>query len=62
MHLMENCGLLDKLLPGDLILADRGFNIHEHAGLYCAQVKLPLLTRGKPQLKNSEVDFSRQLS
>ena len=29
VHLTENCGILDKLLRGDLILADRGFNIHE---------------------------------
>ena len=26
-------------LPGELALVDRGFNIHESAGLYCA--KLP---------------------
>ena len=40
-HLTENCGILDKLLPGDLILADRGFNIHESAGLFCAEVNPP---------------------
>lgn len=62
VYLTEHCGLLEKLLPGDLVLADRGFNIHESAGLYCAQVKLPPFTRGKPQLTKSEVDFSRQLS
>jgi hypothetical protein len=26
-HLTENCGLLNKLLPGDIVLADRGFSI-----------------------------------
>ena len=25
-HLTKNCGLLNKLLPGDTVLADRGFD------------------------------------
>ena len=27
-HLTENCGLLNKLLQGDIVLADRGFDMH----------------------------------
>ena len=62
VHLTENCGILDKLLPGNLILADRGFDIHESANLFCAQVKIPPFTKGKNQLSKTEVDNSRQLS
>ncbi len=62
VHLTEHSGILDHLLPGDLILADRGFTIHESAGLYCAEVKLPPFTRGKKQLSKAEIDHSRQLS
>ena len=62
VHLTENCGILDTLLPGDLILADRGFNIHESAGLFCAQVKIPPFTKGKNKLSKTEVNNSRQLS
>jgi len=40
VHLNENCGLLAKLLPGDVILADRGFTIDQAAGVYCAEVKI----------------------
>ena len=61
-HLTEQCGILDHLLPGDLVLVDRGFNVHEAAGLYCAEVKLPLFTKGKKQLTKFEVDKARQLS
>jgi len=46
VHLTENCGLLSKLLPGDVILADRDFTIDKAAGMYCAKVKMPPFTRG----------------
>ena len=62
VYITENCGILDNLVAGDLILADRGFNIHDSAGLYCAEVKLPPFTKGKKQLSKAQVDLSRQLS
>jgi len=53
---------LEKLLPGDVVLADRGFTIQESVGLYCAEIKLPPFTRGKKQLTKVEVDAARRLS
>ena len=61
-HLTTECGLLEFLNPGDQILADRGFNIQESVGYYCAEVKLPAYTRGKKQLSQLEVDTTRQLA
>ena len=61
-YLSENSGILEKLLPGDIVLADRGFNVHEAAGLYCAEVKLPPFTKGKKQLSRCEINKARQLS
>ena len=62
VYLTENCGILENMINGDLILADRGFTIQDTAGLYCAQVKVPSFTKGKPQLSKYEVDTTRELA
>ena len=54
VHLTQNCGLLQNLLPGDLVLADRGFTVQESVGMYYAEVKIPPFTRGKKQLSKFE--------
>ena len=46
-YLTENSGLLDNLLPSDTVLVDRGFDIAESVGLYCAGVTIPAFTKGK---------------
>lgn len=61
-HLTEECGLLEKLTPGDVILADRGFDIQESVGLYCARVKIPAFTKGKKQLSGIEVEQTRKIA
>ena len=62
VYLTEHCGLLENLLPGDVVLADRGFTIEDSAGMYCSEVKHPPFTKGKNQLSKTEVDTSRKLS
>ena len=62
-YITEQSGILDKLLPGDLVrLADRGFTIQDSVGFYCAEVKTPPFTKGKKQLNRHEVDWSREIS
>ena len=61
-RLTENCGLLDNLLPGDTILADRGFDIKESVGLYCARIQLPAYTRGKKQLEAISIEQTRNIA
>ena len=46
-YLTEICGILQHLLPGDLVLANRGFTVAEAVGLQGATLKLPPFTRGK---------------
>ena len=62
IRIIEHCGILEHLLPGDLVLADRGFNIHDSAGMFCAEVKLPPFTTGKKQLSKTQVHLSRKCS
>ncbi|XP_060081178.1 uncharacterized protein LOC132560527 [Ylistrum balloti] len=61
-YVTEHCGLLDKLLPGDIVLADRGFDIKESVGLNCAEVKIPAFTRGKSQLSPVELETMRKIA
>ena len=61
-HLTANSGLLKHLKHGDLILADRGFDIADDLALLGASISIPPFTKGKPQLSQREIEFSRQLS
>ena len=54
-HLTENSAPLDHLTPGDVILADRGFDIQESVGSYSSTIKIPAFTMGKKQLSGVEV-------
>lgn len=58
----EHCGILNNLLPGDLVLADRGFDIHDSVGLYCARLKIPSFTKGKPQLSALDIETTRTIA
>ena len=60
--LTENCGIIDKLLPGDLVLADRGFTIQELLMFKHAQLAIPAFTRGKDQLDPVEVEETRNIA
>ncbi|KAK7461249.1 hypothetical protein BaRGS_00038710 [Batillaria attramentaria] len=55
-------GYLTNLLPGDLVLADRGFDIPELAAMVGAEVKIPAFTRGKCQMTAHEIESTRKLA
>ena len=61
-HLTEHCGILDKLLPGDVVLADRGFDIKESVGMMQAKLHIPAFTKGKSQLSAMEVTETRTIA
>lgn len=47
---------------GDVILADRGFDISDNLTIYGARLEIPAFTRGKKQLSLQEVEYSKRLS
>ncbi len=61
-YLTQNCGILDMLLPGDLILADRGFTIQESVWYHQANINIPAFTRGKDQLDPVDVEKTRGIA
>ena len=61
-YLTEHCGILDKLLPGDIVLADRGFDITESVGMMQAKLHIPAFTKGKSQLSAMEITETRTIA
>ena len=61
-HLTANSGFMDHLMHGDLVLADRGFDIADDLSLFGASLAIPPFTKGKDQLSQSEVERARALS
>ena len=47
--LTENCAVMEKLLPGDLVMADRGFTSHESLVFKQTQLAIPAFPWGKDQ-------------
>ena len=58
----QKCGFLDHVEYGDVILADRGFNIHDDLAICGARLDIPSFTKEKTQLSRAEVEKSRQLA
>ncbi|KAF7642768.1 hypothetical protein LDENG_00251040 [Lucifuga dentata] len=58
-HITQTSGFLDNLLPGDIVLADRGFDIQESVGMLCAEVKLPAF---RCQLGARDVEETRKIA
>ena len=50
-------------LPGDQILADRGFTLHDDFAAACsAELVIPAFTKGKKQLSAKEVETTRKIA
>ena len=60
----ENCGFLNKLLPGDIVLQlpDSGFDIRESVCVMCTEAHITAFTKGKKQLSTKEVESTRKIA
>ena len=61
-YLTEHSDFLKNILPGDVVLADRGFDIAGSIGFYCGELKIPSFTKGKPQLSSLHVESTRRIA
>ena len=61
-YILEHSGYLSKLLPGYVILADRGFNVSDSVALKGATLDLPAFTQGCEQLSPSQVEATRRIA
>ncbi|XP_054877614.1 uncharacterized protein LOC129352578 [Poeciliopsis prolifica] len=61
-YVAENCGILSNLLPGDIVLAGRGFDIKDSAGMMCAEVKMPSFTKGRGLLDVKDVEDTQAVA
>ena len=61
-YITRECGILQKLLPGDIVLGDRGFDIEEEVAMFQASLKIPAFTKGVSQLSSLEIEKTRKLA
>ena len=61
-YITEHSSFLFYLVPGDLILADRGFDIRDSVSTCCSSLAMPAFTKGKSQLSGIEVEQTRRIA
>ena len=61
-YITEHSGYLNKLSPGDMVLADRGFNVDDSIAITGARLAIPAFTRGRDQLSAAEIESTRKLA
>lgn len=49
-QIVESSDLVSKLLPGDVVIADRGFTCDDYARMALAEIKILPFTKGKSSL------------
>ena len=61
-YIVENSGYLKNLHPGEVILADRGFDVADSVALFGATLEIPAITRGCEQLAPVYVKNTRKIA
>ena len=58
----EHYGILDHILPGDIVLADRRFDMEESVALKSGKRHIPSFTLPKTQLSPKDVHKTRPIA
>ena len=61
-YLTEHSDFLKNILPGEVVPADRGFDIADSTRFYSGELKIPAFTKGKPQLSSLDVEATRRIA
>ena len=61
-HIVQDSGFVRKLIPGDQVLADKGFQIAEDVALAGATLSTPAYVRNQSQMTLRDTEYSRQVS
>ncbi|XP_065294112.1 uncharacterized protein [Dermacentor albipictus] len=61
-YIVKKCGVEEYLLPGDEIMADRGFKLDPYIEAQGIKMNRPAFTKGKDQLPESEVTKTRRIA
>lgn len=61
-QIVQLSGFLDKISPQDVVLADRGFLIHDYLAVLQAKLVIPAFTKGKKQLVPLEIEETRNIA
>ena len=61
-HITESCGILEKVNPGDSIMADKSFNIGDLLVGKCAKLNVPPFLRDKAQFSKKNVQGTSQIA
>ena len=60
--IVENSGFLNHLMPGDEVMADRGFTIEDLLRDRRVKLNIPAFTRNKSQLSAEDVTSTRRIA
>ncbi len=61
-HITDHCGVLDHLIPGDIVFADRGFSISDSVAMMQVSLHIPAFTKSHSQLSAMEVHDTRSIA
>ncbi|XP_051158519.1 uncharacterized protein LOC127279903 [Leptopilina boulardi] len=61
-QITKDSGILDHLIPQDVVLADRGFLIEDLLTPMLVTLKMPAFTKGKSQLHPLELEETRKIA